>query len=420
MRFAKSALITFLARGLALLIGVATSIITARALGPEGRGVLALLLFFQGLTVTFGMMGMNGSITYFIARDPERASAVVQNAFSLAVAGGVIVAGLLWIAAAAAPTVVLGGIDIRYLEIFLLSVPFTFLVNYLQTVFIARQRFVEFNVLDIAVRFLQMSAFAVVLIGLGGGTFAAVRVVTGVAAVAGVLYLVRVNRLQPFRPGFDVGLFKEMFSYGGRVWASSVLMYVAVRVHLLLINTMLGESPAGVYSVAMQMVDVVSIIPLTFGVILFPKVSAGEDPSGTLMMRVLRSTVVIMIVFCGLIAAHSEQIVLVLFGPDFHEAAIVLQILMPGVVALSVASILNNHLAGRGLPMVVVLAPLAALLAMVPALWLTLPRFGLAASAVVASTGYLLIAVILIVYVRRQLNATWSSLIVLHRTDLRF
>ena len=54
MNYRTSVLVTILAKGIALVVGIVSSIITARYLGPEGRGILAVLVAVQGLAIQFG------------------------------------------------------------------------------------------------------------------------------------------------------------------------------------------------------------------------------------------------------------------------------------------------------------------------------------------------------------------------------
>lgn len=420
MRFATGALVTLVAKGFALIIGVATSVITARALGPEGRGILALLVFFQGLTVTFGMLGMNGSITYFMARDPGRARKIVENAVVSAVGGGVAVAFLLWGLAEFVPGLVLGRVDIRYLKVFLVSIPFTFLSQILQNVYLAKQRFIDFNVLDLLLRAIQLGGYAVVLIWLGGSTLEAVVVFSGAAVVGGVIYTAWTMRVEPFRWNFDPLLFREMFTYSVKTYGASLLMFLVYRVHLLMINLMQGQSAAGIYSVGLQLVDVIYIVPVTLSLVLFPKISANEDPGALLMLRVFRTTLVVMTMLCALVAWFGREIIALLFGVKFMEASEVLVWLAPGIVALSLVNVLGADLTARGLFRSVIKSIMFGLIAMLLGLSWVLPRFGLAAAAMVATAGYFLIIAVLLVQVRSAMQLPWSAFFRIRRSDLKF
>ncbi|MGH2568973.1 MAG: oligosaccharide flippase family protein, partial [Bacteroidota bacterium] len=198
MKYAKGVLITLLAKGFAIPVGVASSIITARYLGPEGRGVLAVLFVLQGAAVLFGSLGLHSSSTYFIARNKENASAIASNILSAALGLSLLTAGVLYAIGHIKPEALIGKVDVVYLNIFLIVVPFTYIAQFFQGMFLAYQKIYELNLLELFPRFLQMLLFAVVLMLLGLGTFEAVLCFVGAAVAGGVVYLLRARRLVPF------------------------------------------------------------------------------------------------------------------------------------------------------------------------------------------------------------------------------
>ena len=54
--FKERVALTLLARGATIGLGLVSSIVTARFLGPDGRGVLAALSVLTGLALQFGGM----------------------------------------------------------------------------------------------------------------------------------------------------------------------------------------------------------------------------------------------------------------------------------------------------------------------------------------------------------------------------
>ena len=71
-----------MASGVAALIGLATSVFAARLLLPEGRGLLATVIFWPAFIVAIGMFSIPGAITYHAAADwtfpaPQRLTATV-------------------------------------------------------------------------------------------------------------------------------------------------------------------------------------------------------------------------------------------------------------------------------------------------------------------------------------------------------
>ena len=82
-------LITLVSNGLLICIGIATGILTARLLGPEGRGSLAAILVWTNAIVTLGVIGIPHTLTYYSGREPAKRGLLWQTALNMAVVQGV-------------------------------------------------------------------------------------------------------------------------------------------------------------------------------------------------------------------------------------------------------------------------------------------------------------------------------------------
>lgn len=53
------------------MLALVSSVILARILGPEGRGIFALLLLLPDMTTSFGLIGFDQSNAVFAGLEPE-------------------------------------------------------------------------------------------------------------------------------------------------------------------------------------------------------------------------------------------------------------------------------------------------------------------------------------------------------------
>ena len=67
-KFTKDTLITLIAKVLLLVLGIGTSIIVARVLGPGGKGIYSLAILFPTLLITFTNLGIGPASVYFIGQ----------------------------------------------------------------------------------------------------------------------------------------------------------------------------------------------------------------------------------------------------------------------------------------------------------------------------------------------------------------
>jgi O-antigen/teichoic acid export membrane protein len=419
MRYAKGVAITLVAKALAIPIGIATSIITARALGPSGRGVLAILLTVQTMAIQFGTLGFNASITYFISRDKNSTASVASLALVSAIMLGIVAVGVVGTVGLLAPEVLMGNASVTYLYIFLAALPFSFFPQFFQNVFIAQQKLYEFNALDLVSRILQLLGFFVVLILLHRGTTEAVWCFVLVTIATGMIYLLQTRAVTPLAFRFDPGLFRAMIRYGVKTYIAGLFVFFVTRLNIFLVNSMLGESQVGLYAIALQFMDVLYLLPTTLGLILFPKVSANQDDPGALTAKVFRFSVLAMALMCGGIALVAHPVINLLFGEKFLDAVLPLTWLAPGMFALSLSNIILNDLAGRGLPPVVMIAPGVGLVANVALTVGLIHSQGIAAAAIGSSVAYWIMLAILFVYFVRRLRIPVSQMLLFRFSELR-
>jgi len=84
----KNFTVIFLANTLYLISGVVTSLLTAWALGAEGRGDLAVVVLYPNIIALAVGFGMPQAMRYFIAREPQRLSSLFSNSVCFALLMG--------------------------------------------------------------------------------------------------------------------------------------------------------------------------------------------------------------------------------------------------------------------------------------------------------------------------------------------
>ncbi|MGH2567403.1 MAG: oligosaccharide flippase family protein, partial [Bacteroidota bacterium] len=223
--------------------------------------------------------------------------------------------------------------------------------------------------------------------------------------------------LVPFTIQFHPPLFREMVAYGMRNYTASLLLFLVGRVNLILINYKLGTSEAGVYSVAMQIIDVVYIFPSTIALLLFPKISGNLQDTGALTAKVLRFSTAAMAGLCAGIVLLGRPFIEILFGPSFSDAVLPLLWLTPGVLSLALATIIINDLAGRGLPPVVLVASAIALLLNLVLVIPALETYGLVGSALATSAAHVVLLAILLVYYMKRMKVGARELLLVRFSD---
>ncbi|MDX1389259.1 MAG: hypothetical protein R3344_08715, partial [Acidobacteriota bacterium] len=94
--FVQKVIETFATRILLIGIGFATSVLIARILGPEGRGLFAVAGTIAAIGIQFGNLGLHSANTYSVARDRGKLPGLLANSLLVGFGLGGLVAVITW------------------------------------------------------------------------------------------------------------------------------------------------------------------------------------------------------------------------------------------------------------------------------------------------------------------------------------
>src|ERR1700720_2377368 len=113
---------TYATRILLIAIGLATTVVVSRTLGPSGRGLFAVATAIAAIGVQSGNFGLHASNTYYVAKDRGLLPVLIGNTLIVGLGIGGTAALLAWFLAAMWPALApLHGI---LLALALASIPF--------------------------------------------------------------------------------------------------------------------------------------------------------------------------------------------------------------------------------------------------------------------------------------------------------
>ena len=384
----RDAVIRFGADCLTLAMGFVTGVITARELGPAGKGTLAVLAFLVGLFAQLATLGLGDVAIVWFGRKRLSLQEAFSRVFPIAVAG----------AALGAAVVTIVGLVSLQDGSHLHAAIFTAAAATVVMCF----GFILAGILNAAHRFSVTSS----AIALGASTTAALTFLLVVVldldllgATLGVLLgglagllLSAVNARRAglrFAPILDRTFLSEAIPYGARVLSGGVLVVLAGRLDVFLVYSLSGRSSAGQYSVALTIAGITGLAPLSLTYVIFPRLS-GLTPERSLELtaRTARQALVLSAVVAAGLAASTPVLVPAVFGSAYRASIGPVLILLGGFVLSSAQWVLTRSLAARGYPQLVVrswAATVAVMVALDLALISPLGATGAALSWVIAT-----------------------------------
>lgn len=395
---------TFLTRILIIVVGLVTTAMTARILGPEGRGLYVIAVTIGTIGVQIGIFGLHTSNVYYVARNPALLPALVGNTlFNSFVFGslGSVLAGLFfYVRPDIAP------VNQSLLIIALLWIPLGLATLLLEDLIIGIQEVRTFNKIE-------LSAQVISVILLGSLIFLKTTTVETVLATTLITQLISFGwafqRLKQHFSGYPVlsmALFRETVWFGFKTYLAAFFYFLLSRFSLVMVKYILGEQEAGYFSAASGLGDKVLLLPVIMGTILFPRLAVLDNPgekwrtATQAAFGAFASTVPIVII----IIFMAGPIIRLLYGAAFIPAVPAVFWLMPGLLLLAVGTIYQNYLGASGNVTAMIFPPLIALGVNILCGFLLISKFGITGAACSASIAYGTLALISwgISYIKRN------------------
>lgn len=409
-------------QGMMMFGTIVTSIIVSRLLGPEGRGIYALITLVAGLTVVFTNLGVGQGILYYLAKKSYSRSEIWTIGIFFAFFWGIIVFVISTILVNFLPNDLFKvGSYRNFLILGLGTVPFQLWRIYLSNYVLAEGKYGLFNFMDILYIYVQ-----VILIALFSFCFR--------DHIVGVLvsWLI-INIALPIFFGLLTKQFiwlkmknlinigSTILAYGSRTFIANLMQFFNYRLDAFLVSYFLGPASLGLYSVAVAMAEAVWQISSASSTILYPKVSSLDSNGANILTpRVCRVSLELSIMVSILLAGISPWLIHFLYTDAFNQSVLPLIILLPGIALFSIVRVLYNDLAGRGRPEVGSGITGMGLIMTIGLDFILIPKVGIIGAAIASTVSYSTSALVTLILFRKITNIPIKQLVVPIREDIYF
>ena len=390
---------TFATKILTVGLSVPVSVVLARALGPAGRGEFVAVTAIAALGMQFGNLGLHSANTYFVSRDRSLLGPLsINSAIVGSVLGGLIAIALYVMRASG---LMFRDLDATYFLLALVWIPLGIGQLLQQNLIVGIQRFGVFNNVDVASRAgTLLLCSALWLLGVQTPTAYTIVAILVVAA-SYLFYFVYLARQTdgPARPA--LALLREQVPYGTKMFLASLFAFLVVRSDVIVLKELSGSRETGVYSVAVSLVDMLYLLPIAVGLVLFPELSAPGDPEKR--WRVTRAALLYTGWIIGAGAAvlmiWGDPIIRVLFGSAYLPAYPIVMVLAPAMLFYGLNNIVSIYLAATGLPWFGVWVWIAAFFVNLGLNLLWIPRFGGVGAAWASLVAYAVVFGLQLLYI---------------------
>lgn len=333
------------ATGAQLALTLATSVILARTLGPEGRGVLAAVTIWAPIIAGIACLSLNDSTLYHLARSKssEASDKFIASALFLQIAVG-LVASVIF-----APMVpfFMGPERAPYMSVAVVFsaafIPLTMIGMHQKAVAQGRFQFSKFNVL----RLVQPSLYFIALCG--SLLFDSMDWRFVVFAQLGALGLSLVPALflsWPQMPGWSYPEVRALLKTGLHFQAANLILYAAAEADKILVVSLMTDVDVGLYIGAFAIASMgVGLVVQTLSVRLMADISGADEQERPILARRYTQAAIVMLVVVNLgLAIGVPFVIPFLLGEAFRPAVVVAEILLIALYLKGVRSVIDQVL----------------------------------------------------------------------------
>lgn len=417
--------ITMLRQSLAMGLAFINSIVLARVLGPEGKGIYSVALLLPSTATALLNLGIAPATVYYVAKGDFQAGRAVSNSVKIGLVLSTAAMAVSALVTAFASDALFPGVPETSLYVSLLYIPFSLVALYLLSIVQGLQDFRTYNLIAIStqVSALLMTFLLVWVLDMGvNGALLALPAgyFSGIMASSRALRT-RSGRAKRQGLRFDPGYLRKVLPYGLTAHVSNVITFLNSHVDLFLVNLFLFPGEAGIYTLAIGLAERLSIVSSSASTVILPRISELEGSEGLrqqITPIVTRHVLAVTLVLSLLGTALSTIFVSLVYGPAFQRAAAVFRALLPSTITLSISRVLSSDIAGRGRPQVNARISAIQMVVSVALDMLLIPTYGIIGAAVATSVATTGGALIKLGYYSRTSGVPWKRLLVLDVNDM--
>lgn len=355
MAFFRSALATFMFRIVVILSSIVFGISVARTLGPEGRGIWALLALNFVLLTLVSNLGTPESSIFFIGKKIYNKVVVLRNLMLFSTVMGLIVIFL---------NTVLYYLNLNILfnnsssEIFwwsmLVIIPLA-INTQIRHFLLANKRVIAYNVLN---AFEAIALLIMILILLLTDNINVLNIVLAfvIATFSNFglhLFYVR-KELRETIEGklYQFAIIKKILWNGFAYFFTGMGGFWSSRLNILLIEIYATVSTVGLYTVALAFPNLIANIPNQIGLILYPYVSGETDEKFNYAFTslIVKLSLIVTLLISVPLLIFGNEIILFIYGDEFTGLQIALNYLLFAMILEGTGNLVFNHFAGLGKP----------------------------------------------------------------------
>lgn len=399
--------------------GALVNVMIARTLGPDGKGILALLGYGLFVATSLGALGGQAASIHLIGKGRFRKEEISGAVGLTSLVTGIVCAIATWLLfprfrGTVPLTPVMIGVTAASV------VPVMLRLN-LSGIFLALGKISAYNITLSILSIGWMIGAAILLIPFHGGITSAVLLWAAVQFIGSLIGVAWVLKSAPPNLGGLMPALRSSLGFGLQTYAVNLIWILVLRVDSFILAHYRPTAEVGIYSVAVLVAEVVLNLPRSMTLPLMRRFASGELlPAARLAARASRIGGTGVFLLGAVMLLLARPLIPLIFGRPFAASVPPLQWLLPGILALAIVSPISLYLVQqRGKPIWTGTAASAGLIVNIGLNFLWIPRHGAVGAAWASSLSYALHMAIVVFLFRRETGLGWREILFPRREDVK-
>ncbi|MDD5694668.1 MAG: polysaccharide biosynthesis C-terminal domain-containing protein, partial [Bacteroidales bacterium] len=251
-----------------------------------------------------------------------------------------------------------------YIILVMLSIPFRLAMAYFGGIFIGKEQIGHANFINWFSELIHLVAI-VVFVWILDWKVAGALLSLLVANFLITLWAgINLGKEYGFRLRYKSVIIRDLVSMGFLFALSFMVIQLNYRIDILLLQELSTREEVGFYSLGVSIAEKLWQLPLAIGIVLMSRTANAKDQHliNQTTGRLVRISFIAGLIVSVVLAMLSPWLIPVIWGESFHPSVQIIQMILPGILFISIFRILSSQIAGIGKPYITLYVFLPALI----------------------------------------------------------
>jgi len=394
--FTISVIGTLLTKFVLVFLKMGVGVLTARLLGPAGRGFFYSSSQVPGLINTIGTLSIGEGLIYHISKGDVKPYQVLGTVFIMVAGFTAILSAVLYLLEPLLSQYFLEELPEGIIPLIFLLIPVTMTEYFSTSALRGLKLFSVVNKLTIITRVNVLLLMFIALIFWSTDVYTAVFAYTLALSLNAILFFIVLFYQSKFNFSVSWKELHNIIRYGTKAHIGTILTEVEYRLDIFILLFFLNTAAIGIYSIGVAMAQILWYVSNSINTVLFPYLASSNGKDVDLFTaKILKYTFFSnFLVLLGLILV-GYPLVQLLYGRIFSEAYFIFLVLSPGLLSDSIARSLASWLKGTNRALALSKVSSISLVVNILFCIILIPHWGVYGAAFSSVISYTLRAVML-------------------------